>query len=129
VIGERAQDEVAKNPTSEHAHLLLRQARKFFPVLEGTDVDHFTVEWRPMPRDGMPIVGRLPGLPSLYVATGHGGVTVAPALAEFLAGEILDDKPSDRLKPFTPARFAAHRADAYRSIEEAFAGGSEFYLG
>ncbi len=129
LIGERAQDEVAKNPTLEHARSLLHQAQRSFPVLEATLVDHFTVEWRPMPRDGMPIVGRLPGLPSLYVATGHSGVTTAPALARFVTQEIVHGTEAERLKPFRPSRFSAHRADAYRSIEEAFSGASELFIG
>ena len=129
LIGERAQDEVAKDPTLEHAQLLLRQAARSFPVLKGAEVDHFTVEWRPMPRDRMPIVGPLPGLASVYVATGHSGVTIAPALARFLAEEVVAGSETERLKPFNPARFAAHGADAHRSIEEAFSGPPEFFLG
>lgn len=129
LIGERAQDQVAHTPTLEHAKRLLRQARRSFPALEETDVDHFTVEWRPMPRDRMPIVGPMPGLPSLYVATGHGGVTIAPALAEFVTQELVEGSEADRLKPFRPARFSAHQTDALRSIEEAFSGGSEIFLG
>lgn len=129
LIGERAQDEVAQHPTQEHARVLLRQARKAFPILDKTDVDHFTVEWRPMPRDKMPIVGPLPGLSSLYVATGHSGVTIAPGLAQFIAKEIVDGVEQDRLKAFRPGRFSAHSADAYRSIEEAFSGASEVFIG
>ena len=129
LIGERAQDEVAKNPTMEHARMLLRQASKAFPILEGTEVDHFTVEWRPMPRDNMPILGPLPGLSSLYVATGHGGVTTAPAIAQFVAKEIVEGIEQERLKPFRPGRFSAHNADAFVSIEEAFSGASDVFIG
>lgn len=128
LIGERAQDEVAKRPTLEHAHLLLCQARRTFPALEATDVDHFTVEWRPMPRDRMPIVGRLPGLSSIYVATGHSGVTIAPALAKFVTREIVHGADVGQLKAFRPARFSAHQADAYRSIEEVFSGASDVFV-
>jgi glycine/D-amino acid oxidase-like deaminating enzyme len=129
LIGERAQDEVAKNPTLEHARMLLGQARKAFPILEETDVDHFTVEWRPMPRDKMPIVGPLPGLSNVYVATGHSGVTIAPALAQFIAKEVAEGVEQDRLEPFRPARFSAHSADAHASIEEVFNGASELFIG
>lgn len=129
LIGDRAQDEVAKDPTVEHARMLLHEARRSFPALEATEVDHFTVEWRPMPRDGMPIVGPLPGLPSLYVATGHSGVTIAPALARFVAQEVVQGTEVDRLKAFRPARFSAHRADAYLSIEGAFNGAPEVFIG
>lgn len=129
VVGERAQDEVARHPTLEHARLLLSQAARSFPALEDAGVDHFTVEWRPMPRDGMPIVGRMPGLPALYVATGHSGVTIAPALADFVTEEIVDGTESVRLKPLRPERFSAHEADAILEVEEAFAGRSGMFLG
>jgi glycine/D-amino acid oxidase-like deaminating enzyme len=129
LVGERAQDAVAKNPTLDHARTLLRQAQREFPGLEGAQVDRFTVEWRPMPRDGMPIVGPLPGLPSLYVATGHGGVTIAPALARFITEEVVLGTQAERLKPFRPSRFPAHQADAHRAIEEIFSGASEQFIG
>jgi glycine/D-amino acid oxidase-like deaminating enzyme len=129
LMGERAQDEVAKSPTLEHARSLLRQAQRSFPALETTQVDHFTVEWRPMPRDGMPIVGRLPGCPSLYVATGDSGVTIAPAVARFVTQELVQGREAERLKPFRPSRFSAHRADAYASIEEAFNGAPDLFIG
>jgi len=129
LIGERAQDEVAKDPTMSHAQRLLAQARASFPSLGGVDIDHFTVEWRPMPRDGMPIVGPLPGLASVYVAAAHAGVTLAPALGELVAKEIIENKTGARLEPFRPARFSQHRADAYLSIEEAFELPSEVFRG
>ena len=129
LIGERAQDEIAKDPTTEHSRALLDRACKAFPILQRVGVDYFTVEWRPMPRDRMPIVGRMPGLGSLYVATAHSGVTLAPALAQFVAEEIVEITEAARLTPFRPSRFAAHGADAYRSVEEAFAGASDVFLG
>ena len=128
LIGERTQKTIARQPTLDHAQDLFFQARGWFPILEGTGIENFTVEWRPMPRDGMPIVGHMPGLPTVYVAATHSGVTVAPALARFVASELHDGEHIDRLKPFTPARFGAHQAEAYRNIEEVF-GGSEVYLG
>lgn len=129
IVGERAQDEVTRHPTLEHARRLLRQASLSFPALEGVDVDRFTVEWRPMPRDRMPIVGALPGLSSLYVATGHSGVTIAPALAGFVTQEIAERKKAERLEPLRPERFAAHHAEAAGSVEAAFANGPEIFIG
>jgi glycine/D-amino acid oxidase-like deaminating enzyme len=128
LVGERAQDHVARNPTTEHAARLLRQARESFPALAKVQVDGFTIEWRPMPRDGMPIVGPLPGMPALYVAATHTGVTLAPVLGELVAEELIDQVSAPRLKPFRPGRFIEHREDAYRSIEEAFEVGSEVSL-
>jgi glycine/D-amino acid oxidase-like deaminating enzyme len=129
VVGERAQDEVARHPTLAHASSLLRRAAASFPFLGDAEIERFTVEWRPMPRDGMPIVGRMPGLPSLYVAVGHSGVTIAPALARFVVEELVEGTESERLVPFRPGRFSASEAEAVRSVEAAFAAGPEIFLG
>ena len=129
LIGERAQDEVARDPSRRHVEELLRQARKSFPSLQGVEVDRFSVEWRPMPRDGMPIVGSLPGLPDIYLATAHSGVTLAPALAGLVSQEILQETSAPRLATFRPARFGQHEADAYASVEEAFDSPAEVFLG
>lgn len=129
LIGERAQDEVARDPSRKHAERLLHQAQRSFPTLQGIEVDRFSVEWRPMPRDGMPIVGSLPGLSGIYLATAHSGVTLAPALANLVAHEIIEETPAPRLTTFRPSRFGQHEADAYVSVEEAFDSPAEVFLG
>jgi glycine/D-amino acid oxidase-like deaminating enzyme len=128
LVGERTQDHVARNPTQDHAMRLLYALRRSFPSLTGVGLDRFTVEWRPMPRDGMPIVGPVPGMSSVYMAAAHAGITLAPVVAELAAGELIDGVPSPRLGAFRPSRFAQHRADAYRSIEEAFEDNPQVFL-
>jgi glycine/D-amino acid oxidase-like deaminating enzyme len=120
LIGERSQDYVAVKPTMSHAVELLRQAQRSFPVLAAASVSEFTVEWRPMPRDGLPIIGPLPGFPAMYVATGHSGVTLAPAIAALVAQEIVDGKGAPQLQPFRPARFASRQAYVAAEVESAF---------
>jgi D-amino-acid dehydrogenase len=62
---------------------------------------------RPLTPDGLPVIGRLPKAPGVWLASGHSmlGVTLGPssgaALAKAIGGE---DQPV--LKPFDPARFA-----------------------
>lgn len=129
VIGERAQDEVAKNPTLDHAQRLLNQASVSFPALANTSVDHFTVEWRPMPRDRKPIVGPLPGLPSVYVVAAHSGVTLAPVLGDLVARELVDKRRVARLEHFRPERFGANQAAAFVGIEEAFKAPADVFIG
>lgn len=129
LIGELSQDYAAKDPTLEHAKQLLRQAQRLLPGLSGTEVEQFTVEWRPMPRDGMPIVGSLPGMSSIYLATTHSGVTLAPALADLIAKELLDNHPAHQLQGCRPARFAAREASLAKEVESAFEGATEIFLG
>jgi glycine/D-amino acid oxidase-like deaminating enzyme len=68
--------------------------------------------YRPVTDDGLPLIGRIPGLANAYVATGHGprGMLNAPAtglaLAELIAAgaaSLVD------LRPFDPSRLPAAR--------------------
>ena len=47
---------------------------------------------RPVTQDGLPLIGRVPGLEGAYVATGHSvwGILNAPATGEAVAELILD---------------------------------------
>ncbi len=67
------------------------------------------LEWaglRPMTSDGLPLVGRAPAAPNVFLATGHGmlGVTLAPATAAALAPLVLEGRDAPELAPFDPAR-------------------------
>jgi D-amino-acid dehydrogenase len=61
---------------------------------------------RPATPDGLPLIGALPGLEGVYLATGHGmlGVTLAPATAALLAPLVLEGRSAPELAPFDPAR-------------------------
>ena len=62
---------------------------------------------RPCTPDGLPIVGRPPGLENVVLATGHAmmGLTLAPVTGR-LVGEILTgEEPSHDLRPLRPDRF------------------------
>ena len=88
--------------------ILERAARRYLPgALEGTE----RVDWvgmRPVTPDGLPAIGRLPGVPNVCVATGHQmlGVTLAPSTGHALAQLLLDGRSDIDLAPFDPARFA-----------------------
>jgi D-amino-acid dehydrogenase len=51
---------------------------------------------RPCLADGLPVVGRPPGLAGLHLATGHAkmGLTLGPATGRLVAESILDGRPS-----------------------------------
>lgn len=69
------------------------------------EFDHFTLGKRPTPLDGFPAVGRPPGIAGLYVAVMHSGVTLAPAIGQFAADELLDGLRDPILAPYGLARF------------------------
>ena len=62
---------------------------------------------RPIPADGLPSVGAVPGIPGYYEAVTHSGVTLAPLIARSLTDEILGQPGNPLLHPFRPERFAS----------------------
>jgi D-amino-acid dehydrogenase len=63
------------------------------------------LEWaglRPLPPDGLPLIGPVPGHDGLFVATGHGmmGVTLAPSTGAAVAPLVLEDRLVPELRPF-----------------------------
>ncbi|GAQ87114.1 hypothetical protein KFL_003320070 [Klebsormidium nitens] len=72
----------------------------------------------PMSEDGVPLIGQVPGVEGLYVATGHScwGILNAPATGAALAELMVDGKSSlVDLRPFDPRRFAV-RSKAFSSF-------------
>ncbi len=64
-----------------------------------------TVGFRPMPADGIPIVGFLPDIGGVYVCAMHPGVTLAAIVGRLASEEILDRQTSAALEPCRPQRF------------------------
>ena len=64
---------------------------------------------RPMTPDGLPIIGTLPGLHNVAIATGHAmlGITLAPVTGQSIARVLLDKADLPVLRPFAPSRFRA----------------------
>jgi glycine/D-amino acid oxidase-like deaminating enzyme len=63
--------------------------------------------YRPVTRDGLPLIGPVPGVQGAYVATGHSvwGILNAPATGEAMAELIVDGSARTiDLSPFDPAR-------------------------
>ena len=66
-------------------------------------------EWagmRSLAPDGLPLIGPVPGMDGVHLATAHGtlGITLAPLTGELLAGMLLDGAGNDLLRAFAPAR-------------------------
>ncbi len=66
--------------------------------------------FRPVTQDGLPLIGKIPGVANAYVATGHSvwGILNAPATGEALAELMADGAArSTDLSPFDPKRLRA----------------------
>jgi D-hydroxyproline dehydrogenase subunit beta len=81
----------------------LQRLRTLFP---GHDIHfaHQAMAMRPVPGDGLPVVGQGP-VEGLWLAVMHSGATLAPVVAEYLAAEITGSPDSPRLADFRPSRF------------------------
>jgi len=80
------------------------------PVLADSRVVAAQACFRPVTRDGLPLIGGVAGARGAYVATGHSvwGILNAPATAEAVAELVLDgETKSVDVSPFDPARIPA----------------------
>lgn len=84
---------------------LLGRAREVVPALENAEVAEVKVGTRPVPEDGYPCVGAVPGVAGYYEAVTHSGVTLGPLIGRLLAREVLDGEVAPLLAPYRPGRF------------------------
>jgi len=71
---------------------------------EGLGLDFFTVGYRPTPADGFSAIGRPDDRHGLYAVVTHSGVTLAAALGQFAASELLTGQRDPLLATFSPDR-------------------------
>jgi glycine/D-amino acid oxidase-like deaminating enzyme len=94
--------------TDGHATARLRaMTRTFAPALAEAEVVSAQACYRPVTRDGLPLIGPVRDLEGAYVATGHSvwGMLNAPATGEALAELIVEGAcRTVDLAPFDPAR-------------------------
>ena len=81
--------------------------RQLSPVLAERKILARQACFRPVTRDGLPLIGPVPGVDGAYVATGHSvwGILNAPATGEAMAELIVDGAArSVDLTAFDPGR-------------------------
>ncbi|MGO9876706.1 MAG: NAD(P)/FAD-dependent oxidoreductase [Acidimicrobiia bacterium] len=86
---------------------IMREALRVMPGLAGATLEEVRVGLRPTSIDDAPILGRLPGVSNVLVATGHGanGLLLGPISGALIADLIVGKPPAIDLEPFSPARF------------------------
>jgi len=104
-IGEGSQESLARDDFQAHADDLLARATHYLPALAGARAIPVPVGYRPMPRDGFPVLGFPEPVPNLYLALMHSGVTLAPLVGEIAAMEIVDGARVQSLDAYRPERF------------------------
>ena len=101
-------DPAAVPPDAGAIEQLERMCSEMSPVLASAKILTRQACFRPVTRDGLPLIGRVPGVEGAYVATGHSvwGILNSPATGEAMAELITDGAAhSVELSPFDPGRF------------------------
>jgi D-amino-acid dehydrogenase len=86
---------------------LRRSAAQYLREPEGPLMQEEWYGWRPMTPDDLPILGRVPGIGNLCMATGHGmlGVTLSAVTGLLVSELLVEGRASMDLEPFSIARF------------------------
>ena len=77
-----------------------------YPPLPEAQAIPVPVGYRPMPLDGLPVLGFTQTVPNVYIAVMHSGVTLAPLVGELSAIEIVEGTTVDLLSPYRLERFS-----------------------
>ncbi|MFN8474035.1 MAG: FAD-dependent oxidoreductase [Anaerolineae bacterium] len=87
---------------------VLREAMRVAPGLAEATVLETRVGLRPLSADGLPVLGPVPDVGGVFLATGHGptGLTLGPFSGKLVAELILGQTPSADIAPFSVTRFA-----------------------
>jgi len=90
---------------------------RMLPAMADAQVVHQTACLRPVASDGLLVLGRVPGLDQVYVATGGGrkGILYGPALGQAIADLVLGRDPRVALDAFASGRFAGARQSPRRA--------------
>jgi glycine/D-amino acid oxidase-like deaminating enzyme len=86
---------------------LHRHGQRLLPALRTARLAGARVGVRPVPTDGLPLVGTSPTAPGLYSVVTHSGVNLAPLLGRLVADEISGGLPSADLAPYRVTRDVA----------------------
>ena len=106
VASTREEGRSDENVTAEGLATLIGGAVRSFPSLGDAAFVSARAGVRPATPDGLPIIGPVPGVEGLTVATGHDavGIMLSPGTAELVVQFLLDGN-DDPLRPFGAGRF------------------------
>lgn len=98
-------DESIENNPQAIAQRTLANIRKHWKDTEQLKLKNVRIGQRPMPQDGLPIIGRVNHADGLYLSVMHAGVTLAALTGRLTATEILSNKEDVLLSPYRLKRF------------------------
>ncbi|MFJ6676067.1 NAD(P)/FAD-dependent oxidoreductase [Actinosynnema sp. NPDC091369] len=88
--------------------VVVEAGRALYPGARGATVESVRVGERPIPADGLPVLGRVAALPNFHFAVSHSGATLSLHAGDLVAAEVLGEDRGDALAPFRFERTAVH---------------------
>lgn len=97
----------APHTTAAGVRQVLAEAVRVAPGLATAEVREIRVGLRPFTHDGIPVLGPVPGVPGIFLVTGHGptGLTLGAHSAMVVARQMLGEPAGIDLAPYSVARF------------------------
>ncbi len=108
LVGATVEDVGFDNRTTDLGTVsLLNIAFEIAPEIKNLSLKKTWAGLRPFASDGLPILGTVPEIENLFIATAHyrNGILLAPKTAEILADKIVGNAESKYLEIFSPRRF------------------------
>ncbi len=110
IIHSKAEDEnlgadTAPSPDLPAAARMVASVARLLPAIAGAPAEAVRIATRPIPEDGLPAIGTMPGLDGYHVVVTHSGVTLASLLGRLVADEALGGTRHAKLDAFRPDRF------------------------
>jgi glycine/D-amino acid oxidase-like deaminating enzyme len=91
------------------AEKLLGNAVRCYPGMRAATVESVRTGERPIPGDGLPVLGRVAGVRNYFFAVSHSGVTLCLHAGGLVADEVLGEDRDDALAAFRFDRFGESR--------------------
>jgi glycine/D-amino acid oxidase-like deaminating enzyme len=88
------------------ADTVLTAGRALYPGIGNATVEDVRVGERPIPGDGLPVLGRVRELPNFHFAVSHSGATLCLHAGDLVAAEVLGVDQNDVLADFRFERFS-----------------------
>jgi len=114
-LDESIADDESEAALQAGAGIMLERLRNYLPAIPPElTVERSTpfIGVRPMPADGLPIVGPLPSVQGLYVMTAHSGMTLGPLLGDLVAEEVVHGRMPAMLAPYRYERFETRQLES-----------------
>lgn len=94
---------------SERATPILEEAARYVPHVrpDAPEQENVWAGFRPCTPDGLPVIGRVPSIDNLVIATGHGmmGVSMSPITGQLVTKIVQGDSLPMDSSPLSPTRF------------------------